>query len=143
MDRNESPRSGRGRGTAVCWDGRDHITATTQQDSPDPTPAATLLLTRLFAHFPVLAECRPLAIGIHLALGAAKPGKRKSLLRRICRRRYLEAWATSGPRHALGGSACGEVTGPQREAARAKLDQVPVLGVALLILSLTKPRAAS
>jgi prophage regulatory protein len=68
MDSNKRAPGERGAGgTAVCSDGRDPITAAIPQGSPNPTPAAALLI-RLSAEFSVFAQYRPLAIGIDLAM---------------------------------------------------------------------------
>jgi sRNA-binding protein len=128
MDRKENSRSGRGRGTAVCSDGRDPITAATLQDSPNPTPAAALL-TRLSAEFPVLAEYRPLAIGIDLATcyaarDASDKQRRRALALHCGGQRYLEAVAAGGARYALDSTACGEVTELRRDAAKARLEVI-------------------
>jgi sRNA-binding protein len=124
----ENPRSGRGRRTAGCSDGRDRITAATLQDPPNPTPAAALL-TRLSAEFPVLTEYRPLAIGIDLAMcdaarDASDKQRRRALALHCGSQRYLEAVAAGGARYALDSTACGEVTELQREAAKARLEAV-------------------
>jgi len=112
------------------------------------TIPATTLLTRLSAEFQVIAKYRPLAIGIHLAMRAATPGTSNKLWHRALAlhcgsRRYLDALAAGGSRYALDGSACGEVTEPQREAARAKLGRAPAPKVALPTLSLNKRRRGS
>jgi RNA chaperone ProQ/FINO-like protein len=90
------------------------------------TPAAALL-AGLSAEFSVIAEYRPLALKIDLATcdaarGASDRVRRRALARR--RRRYLEAVAPGGPRYALDGSVCGEVSKLQRSAAKARLEAI-------------------
>jgi sRNA-binding protein len=106
MARNENPRSRRVRGTTVA-----------------------ALLTRLFAEFPVLAGDRPLAIGIGLAMcdaahDSSDQQRRRALTLHCGSQRYLEAVAAGGPRYALDGTVCGQVTKLQREAANARLETI-------------------
>lgn len=119
MDRNENPRADRGLGTSVFSDGRDPTT--TPQGKPQ-RDRARALLTALRAEYPVLAEYRPLAIGIRAAVYAASPGvTRKTIniaLAMHCRcDNYLQSIAAGGPRYALDGASCGEVTEAHRAAA--------------------------
>jgi sRNA-binding protein len=127
MDSTKRAPADRGRGAAVCSDASNLIT-TAQQDSPDPTSAA--LLARLSAVFSVLAEYRPLAIGVHLAIHAVLPGTSLRLIHRAlsmhCGRRcYLAALAAGGSRYALDGTPTDSVSDQHRQAARARLAAPP------------------
>jgi sRNA-binding protein len=112
----------------------------------DPTTTiAAALLDRLSAELPVLAEYRPLAIGIHVAMQAAEPGTSPEVVRAALaihtgHPRYLQALAAGGPRYALDGTVCGEVAESHREAARAKLDRAPAVAAARPVLGLSKAR---
>lgn len=104
------------------------------------------LLTLLRNEYPALAEFRPLAIGIHVALRRVDVSNkllRRALARHCRQRRYFQALAAGGARFALDGTACGEVTESQRETAKAKLEQaatVPAPPPGLPVLSLPKRR---
>jgi sRNA-binding protein len=106
MDKKENPRSGRGRGTAVA-----------------------ALLTRLSAEFPVIREFRPLVLKLDLASCDAARGttdkqQRRALALHCASPRNLENVAAGGPRYALDGTVCGEVSRLQREAAKARLETI-------------------
>jgi sRNA-binding protein len=110
---NENPRSGRGRGTAVC------------SDSRNSTTSAAAVLAKLRRENKVLREFRPLQLGIDLpARDASDKQSRRALALHCVSQRYLEAVAPGGPRYALDGSVCGEVSRLQREAAKARLETI-------------------
>jgi hypothetical protein len=62
MDRNENPRSGRGRGTAVCSDGRDDITVSTRHDELGAAASASSHVGRVVPP-PVQRELFGLVVG--------------------------------------------------------------------------------
>lgn len=104
------------------------------QNSPDFTTETTAdpanLLADLRARFPVLADFRPLKIGIHLEIRAALEGSGISNIR-IARAThyhtghglYLKALAAGGPRYNLAGEVGGEVTEEQRRHAIQQLKE--------------------
>lgn len=132
--------------------GQDNGKYTTAGSSLKQRPRqaqAAELLTLLREEYPVLAEFRPLAIGIHVTLrrvGVSNKLLRRALARHCGQRRYLQALAAGGARFALDGTACGEVTELQREVAKAKLERAAAKPDPLLripVLSLPKRRVQS
>ena len=106
-------------GTAVSWDDRDPITTPQGKSQRDHTSA---LLITLRAEHRVLAEYRPLSLGIRAAVHAAATGVTGRIvncaLARHCRcDNYLKALAAGGPRFGLDGAPSGEVSEEHRAAA--------------------------
>lgn len=82
----------------------------------DPT------LETLITGFPIFAEAKPLAIGIHKAILERQPELTKEQVSRALRMhtastRYLKALSQAEHRYDLDGNEAGEVTAEQREAA--------------------------
>ncbi len=96
---------------------------------PETTPVVTPaeLLAELRSRWPVLAEAKPLKLGIRQELRAALDGISgvriaHALLLHIATPTYQTAVAAGGPRYALDGSLCGEVTAKQQHHAQDILD---------------------
>lgn len=105
------------------------------ESSPAVTPSDSradpkALLADLRARFPVLAEFRPLKIGIHLDVRAALQGEGIANIR-IARALhfhaghglYLKALANGGPRYNLAGDVDGEVSEDQQKRAAEQLKE--------------------
>lgn len=96
----------------------------------------------------LLAQWRTEYVALRMA-DASNKLLRQALAGHCGQRRYLEALVVGGPRYALDGSVCGEVTEPQREVARARLEQARKLEAPALrlptrpILSLAKRRGGA
>lgn len=113
MAKNESPRSGRGRGTTVC------------SDSCNSTMSLADLLARLYREIPVLREFVPLPLKIDIppsdaTRGATDEQRRRALIEHCWGKRYLEAVARGGQRFTLDGTPCGVVSDLQRRAAQRR-----------------------
>ena len=90
------------------------------------TPSATTLLKQLQMEFPVIAEYRPLAIGIDKQLLATRPATDRKQLRVALGMhthsvRYLKAMQEGTQRFDLQGAAAGEVSAEQRALASQAL----------------------
>jgi ProP effector len=89
-------------------------------------PSAKGLLKQLQQEFPVISECRPLAIGIDKQLLEARPSIDRKLLRAALgmhthSSRYLKAMQAATQRFDLQGAAVGEVSEEQRTLASKEL----------------------
>jgi ProP effector len=89
-------------------------------------PSAMTLLKQLQTEFPVIAEYRPLAIGIDKLLLAARPATDRKQLRVALGAhthsvRYLKAMQEATQRFDLQGIAVGEVSAEQRALASREL----------------------
>lgn len=96
----------------------------------EPSQEAQALLAALRARFPVLAEYRPLAIGIDQALRQRCPQYSRRRLRAALGLHtgtpaYLEALARGGRRYDLDGVAVAPIAPRHREHARRLLARVP------------------
>ena len=85
------------------------------------------LLADLRARWPILAEPKPLKLGVRQDIRAALDsvsGVRiaRALLAHINTREYQAALAAGGARYALDGSPCGEVTESHQRHAKAVLE---------------------
>ena len=93
---------------------------------PAKPPSRNALLETLSAKFAVFRECRPLALGIHKAIGERMPEVDTAQLRLAMRMhtastRYLKALLVTRERFDLDGKPAGEVTAEQREVASTTL----------------------
>jgi ProP effector len=93
----------------------------TTQLTPKPI-RGNALLEQLQAEFPVIRDCKPLAIGIHKQLMERKPDLDKNKVRvalhgHTASTRYLKALTEGVPRLDLDGQQVGEVTAEQQEVA--------------------------
>lgn len=92
--------------------------------TPSPFARDKALLAELRTRFPILAEPKPLKLGVHkdirAALGGEVAGVRinRALHQHIATNAYQRALAVGGSRYALDGSVCGEVT--EEDQTRAK-----------------------
>lgn len=94
-------------------------------ESVKPKRPQDPVLDKLAATFPIFAEAKPLAIGVHKVILERLPELTKDLVSKALKRhtattRYLKAVAKGGQRFDLDGNAAGEITDEQRDAA-AKL----------------------
>lgn len=88
---------------------------------------AVKLLTELRARWPILAEARPLKLGVRQDIRAALEGVSgvrisRAVLLHIATAEYQAALAAGGARYALDGSPAGEVTAKEARHAKAILD---------------------
>lgn len=103
-------------------------TSTTESSTavPAQAPSAKTLLRQLQTEFPVIAEHRPLAIGIDKQLLATRPATDRKQLRVALGMhthsvRYLKALQEGTQRFDLAGMAVGEVSEEQRVLASQAL----------------------
>lgn len=93
----------------------------TDTQAPPRRPSHPVL-ERLAAAFPVLRECRPLAIGIHKVIKERLPEidaaqLRAALKSHTASTKYLKAVANGVTRFDLDGNPAGEITAEQRQQA--------------------------
>ena len=101
-----------------------HMTETATTESQ--VPSAKALLKQLQDEYPVIAECRPLAIGIDKQLLETRPATDRKQLRAALgmhthSSRYLKAMQAASQRFDLQGIAVGEVSEEQRALASKEL----------------------
>lgn len=94
--------------------------------TPTPVPKASrprnTVLESLGTAFPVIRDCKPLAIGVHKVIVERMPELNKVQLRTALKMhtastRYLKALCSETTRVDLDGNVAGEITAEQRQAA--------------------------
>ena len=125
---NEGPRASRGPKTRIAapHGDKDFTTAPSGGSQRD---RARGLLTALRLEYRVLGEHLPLKLGTRSALHALLPGVSRKLIGRALRMHshgdlYLKALAAAGPRFALDGTPCGEVSEEHQAAAVLRLQRL-------------------
>ncbi|MXR36155.1 ProQ/FINO family protein [Craterilacuibacter sinensis] len=104
-----------------------------------------MIAGHLYTSYPVFKQFKPLAIGIHEALGAALPQYEAQLIGRVlsnhCRKpRYLKSVARGGKRFALDGKPAGVVSDEEKAAAHKQCEDLEAR--AQLAAQTAKPLAA-